>query len=538
MMNMNAYDTRSSYFGSSRFATEKEFIDQLQAVDMTDAHITASGLPLMSDGRTAYLCSDEDHNFIMGQTGSGKSRRLSLPMLLTIAKAGKNSVVVTDVKGELYRYTSGLFSANGYKVLVINLRDPKHSHGWSLLHRAAELTKQGQQDCSTELLADFATVMHPDGGKSTKIDPFWSQTSRQLTMGVTGLICEYPEAFPEFDLWTLQQLVDTLDDDSYDSTTALDLAKQLPIDSVARNSLINTVLGSDKTLCNILVSYAAGMSKLYTSKPLTQMLSTPDITDFSCIGRGKTILYIILPDEKTTLHGIASLIINQCYTDMIQYACSCKNERLPVHVDFLLDEFSNLPAIPDMAAKISASRSRNISFSIIVQGLNQLESKYGATDAATIMGNCTNWIFLTSREYALLDQLSKLCGINYRTNQPLISTSQLQRLDQTTGEALVLCRRLYPYVTHLADLSAYSCDLPPTTEFPTLPPHIAREVDLSYAEQYLKRLRSQAKTTNSSHPVVSPHATNSEKENDEFDLQKVLEERFDKLFGDNKRKSS
>ncbi len=490
MLNMNAYDTRSSSFGSARWATDEEFIAELTAVDMTADSTPVSGLPLMSDGHIVYVSSNnEDHNIIVGATGSGKSRRVSMPMLISIAKARRSSVVVTDVKGELYRQTSGMFHANGYRTLVINLRDPKHSNGWSLLHHAADLYTQVDQDRSTELLADFAAIMHPEGAK---IDPFWFQTSRQMCIGLTGIICEAPHAFDnKFDLWTVQQLFSTLNEDAKCDITALDLAKLLPVDSVARNNLINATMGSEKTLSNILVSYAASMAKLYTSKPLTQMLSTPDITDFSCLAREKTVLYIILPDEKTTFHGVASLIINQSYADLVQYAQACDDDRLPIHVDYLLDEFSNLPEIPDMATKISAARSRNITFTIIVQGMKQLESKYGTTDASTIMGNCTNWIFLTSREFDLLENLSKLCGINSRTNQPLISTSQLQRLDKSTGEALVLCRRLFPYISHLADLSAYQCELLPPAPLPVLPPHVTHDVDLHHVYHVLSKDKEQ-----------------------------------------------
>ena len=58
-------------------------------------------------------------------------------------------------------------------------------------------------------------------------------------------------------------------------------------------------------------------------------------------------------------------------------------------MNFLLDEFSNLPAIPDMAAMISAARSRNIKFHLIIQGLYQLSSKYGSDNAHTIKGKAT-----------------------------------------------------------------------------------------------------------------------------------------------------
>ena len=102
---------------------------------------------------------------------------------------------------------------------------------------------------------------------------------------------------------------------------------------------------------------------------------------------------------------------------------------------------------------ISAARSRNIRFYLVIQSLNQLKSKYG-DDADTIRGNCNDWVFLTSREVELLTVLQTLCG-EVEKGVPLITVSQLQRLDKQKGEALILCERLYPYIAHLADIDEY-----------------------------------------------------------------------------------
>ena len=62
---------------------------------------------------------------------------------------------------------------------------------------------------------------------------------------------------------------------------------------------------------------------------------------------------------------------------------------------------------------ITASRSRNIRFNLIVQSINQLRDRYGR-QAETIRGNCENWVFLHSREFSLLEELSNLSGMaNY-----------------------------------------------------------------------------------------------------------------------------
>jgi len=116
-----------------------------------------------------------------------------------------------------------------------------------------------------------------------------------------------------------------------------------------------------------------------------------------------------------------------------------------------------MPQIADMPAMITAARSRNIRFFLVAQSLHQLQGKYGE-DANTIKGNCDNWVFLTSREQGLLEEISALCGktrVSDGTYRSLISTSELQRLRKEKGETLILHGREYPFITELADIDQY-----------------------------------------------------------------------------------
>jgi type IV secretion system protein VirD4 len=134
-----------------------------------------------------------------------------------------------------------------------------------------------------------------------------------------------------------------------------------------------------------------------------------------------------------------------------------KERALPVSVNFVLDEFCNIPKIPDMPSMISAARSRNMRFYLVAQSIHQLRSRYGE-DADTIKGNCDNWVFLTSKELALLNEISELCGSVYASDhryRRLISISELQRLDKEKGEALIMHARQYPIITEIADIDQY-----------------------------------------------------------------------------------
>ena len=83
--------------------------------------------------------------------------------------------------------------------------------------------------------------------------------------------------------------------------------------------------------------------------------------------------------------------------------------RLKERVFFILDEFVNIGRIPDFDKKISTSRSRGISFSVILQNLDQLEAVYEKS-YETIMGNCDTHIFLGSNSFKTVEYFSKALG--------------------------------------------------------------------------------------------------------------------------------
>ena len=76
---------------------------------------------------------------------------------------------------------------------------------------------------------------------------------------------------------------------------------------------------------------------------------------------------------------------------------------------FILDEFANIGKIPDFDKKISTSRSRKISFSVILQNLDQLEAIYEKS-YETIIGNCDTHVFLGSNSQKTVEYFSKALG--------------------------------------------------------------------------------------------------------------------------------
>lgn len=510
--------------GGVRWASEEEIKQFAHEEKLSDPYaVCKGGLPLVSDGDTVHVASGDEHSLIIGSTGSKKTRLFAMPMLELFMRAGE-SVLITDPKGELYDLTAGAFKNRGYKLRVINLREPQFSHGWNPLALARQYIKKGDYEKAAQNINDFAQAMIYDV-PSSHVDVFWNQSARSILRGLSGLIIEGYKYIPDefVNLATLRRFSANLNKDAYsDTTSTFALLEYYPEDSIGRYNLESIKNAPERTFDSIRVSYDVPMQQLYLQRSLANMLSTDDI-DLQELGKQKCALFLILPDEKTTMHMIASLIIKQCYERLIEMAQAQPHNTLPIRVNFLLDEFSNLPAINDFSAMISAARSRNMRFHLIVQGQQQLTAKYGSNDAQTIIGNCANWVFLTSRELPLLEQLSALCGVDSFTGEQLISVSQLQRLNKDKGEALMLIGRQYPFVAHLPDISEYVLTKAEKAPLPRLK---SRQIPSMTIDEVLQTIKKAKRCTDCDSEVCSEN-------NSRFDVKarNILSKKFDELFG-------
>ena len=432
----------------TRWATTEEIQQAGTYVDLSLPKYPGAGLPLLSDGREAYVDNKDTHTLIFGATGSKKTRLFCMPMLNFFARAGE-SFVATDPKGELYAKTSGMMKANGYDIVVLNYRDIGRGDMWNPLALPYELYHTGKQEEAIAMLNDFVSTISEPQFKNT-VDRFWPEMASSFAIANLLLLmeCGKPE---EINMASLARLCD-LDNEEYLEK----LSYRMASDSLAAINYRGIFSAADNTKKSIYATLF-GMIRIFNSqKNLTLMLSgnTIDIRQF---GKKKTAVYIIVPDEKTTYHFLVTTFIKQVYEILISEAQKNASRTLPIRVNFVLDEFCNIPKIPDMPSMISAARSRNMRFYLVAQSLHQLRGRYGE-DADTIKGNCDNWVFLTSKELALLEEISELCGSIYTSDnrhRRLISISELQRLDKEKGEALIMHARQYPIITEIADIDMY-----------------------------------------------------------------------------------
>lgn len=326
-----------------------------------------------------------------GGSGAGKSASYVIPNALQLL----GSYVFTDPKGELYDKTAGYFKAKGYDVKVLNLVHPQNSDGYNPLHHI-------NNEIDVDIIANTIVKGQGEGSKSS--DPFWDDMSEML---MKALIYYLKATRPpeEQSLASCSELVRTANSGSGDSLLT-NLMNQLPFDHPARMYYKNIEMLPEKTFGSVLGTLQSKLGK-FDSKEIAEVTSTNTI-DFTDIGKRKTAVYVISSDTHTAYDFLLTIFFSQMIQQLYDYA-DMSGGQLPIPTYFILDEFANIGQIPDFDKKISTSRSRKISFSVILQNLDQLEDVYEKA-YETIIGNCDTHVFLGSNSQKTVEYFSKALG--------------------------------------------------------------------------------------------------------------------------------
>lgn len=444
------YGRHINFSDEARWATDDEIKSAAKRIQLDDESYSAAGIPLMATTKEAYVDNKDTHTLIFGATGSKKTRLFCMPLINILAKGGE-SFVVTDPKGELYSKTAGLAKAKGYRTVVLNFRDIGKGDMWNPLSLPYDIYKSGNKDKALSMLNDFISAISAPHSEKTK-DIFWIEMASSFALANLLLLIEAGTK-EEMNVASLARLC------NMDQEKVLaELMKKMDSTSLAAMNYSSIFSAAENTKRSIYVSLYA-MVRIFTIQENLMKMLSGNTVDLKNIGREKTAVYLIVPDEKCTYHFLTTVFIKQAYEVLVEEAQKEEDKKLPVRVNFVLDEFCNMPKVQDMPAMISAARSRNIRYFLVAQSLHQLRNKYGE-EADTIKGNCDNWVFLTSKELDLLNEISELCGsftTADKVKRRLISISELQRLDKERGEALIMHSRQYPYITQLPDIDDYDC---------------------------------------------------------------------------------
>ena len=342
--------------------------------------ILADGVAVSNDTWATGLAN---HDLIIGPTGGGKTRNYVVPNLLS----SKESFIAADTKGSLRRQVGGILERQGFRVLELDftnlLYSPWGYNPLRFIRWDSERKRWNEQDIIT-----VAAALVP---VTSRTDPFWDLSARNYAEALIGYtldnlpqeehtLVSVAKLFAEAETGILDELMREYCTICPDSFAAM------------RWKFLQGGRKADKTYSSILAILSQRLSN-FSFGGVQQLFTNKNQIDFGAISREPTAVFVHVSDNDFSLSNLTSLFYTQALQMLIAEADSCPDTRLQIPVRLYLDDFANL-IIPDMDKTISVIRSREISVSIVLQSVTQLEGLYGHDKAMTIIDNCDHLLYL------------------------------------------------------------------------------------------------------------------------------------------------
>lgn len=437
-------------YGSAEWGTREQSEHYADTKNPENNIILSQSDYLRLDRNPDYNYDKNNNVIVIGGSGAGKTRSIVKPNLMQLY----GSYVVSDTK-EIPKDTARMFEKNGYKIKILNLKDPRKSMRYNPF-------KYIRNESDIISLSENILLNTNNGVKQSD---FWEQVVRLWLQSHIGYLWyEAPEN--EQNLPMLSDMINC-------EIAWAGSKNKSPIDELfeeleakdprcfAVKQYKKLQIRCAETRDNIFISVAARLA-MFDVSDVAELLMYDEF-DFDSIGFEKTIVYVLTSDTDDSLHFISNIFYKQLFEVLVRKADEQIDIKLPIPVQFILDEFANGGIIPKYHKLIGTFRERGIGAIMLLQGLSQMKNIYKDT-WETIISCCDTLVFLGSNEQSILKKVeedmdketidivneSKHFGKDRSTNtndskagRNLMSVGELRRLKK--DECIVLINGALPF---------------------------------------------------------------------------------------------
>ena len=394
--------------GSSGFLKESELAAFLE----TGSVQTVKGMllgkfkryPDDSDKYAMYVAhrmkpGDNNNLLCIGAPGSGKSRGFIIPFLLGVA-ARKESVFISDPKGELFEKLSPYFAENGYYVKAVNFLDMEHSDGWNCLYNLENETQLVQTVANT-------IILNTSGPREA--NDFWSRAELNLLMAMLHYVCnlrdENQELLPieERGLGTIYKILST---ETVDEINARFM--KLPKDHPAKGPHGLFMKAKDNLWGSIITGLGNRLA-VFQNQLVDKVTRNHDV-DLLLPGQKPCAYFVIISAQDSSYRFLSSLFFSLAIPMLSDYArLQCPGGRLPVLVNFCLDEYLNIGHM-EISDALNSIRGFNMACQVVVQSLSQWQEKYPGKEWENQLATFNQTLYLGCNDLTSAKYISEKCG--------------------------------------------------------------------------------------------------------------------------------
>ena len=395
--------------GSSGFLTKKELEEFLELGSVAEVRGMMLGKwkkrPDDPDKYAAYVAhrmvaGDNNNLLCIGAPGSGKSRGFIIPFLLGCAQRGE-SVFVTDPKAELFEKMAPYFTKHGYCVRAVNFLDMAHSDGWNCLYSL---------DQETQLVQTVANTIIQNTSGPKEADDFWSRAELNLLMALIHYVCNLKDAngkllpIEQRGLGDVYQLLANKSIQEINRTLA-----QLPPEHPAKGHHGLFLKARENLWGNIAIGLGNRLA-IFQNKLVDTITRNHDV-DLLLPGQKPCAYFVIISAQDSAYRFLSSLFFSLALPRLSDYArLKGKGGRLPVLVNFCLDEYCNIGYMDGIADALNSIRGFNMSCQIVVQSLSQWQEKYPGKEWENQLATFDQTLYMGANDWTTADYISKKCG--------------------------------------------------------------------------------------------------------------------------------
>ena len=395
--------------GSSGFLTKKEMGEFLELGDVTEVQGMMLGKHKAHENDldkyaiyAAHRMIPGDNNNLLciGAPGSGKSRGFIIPFLLGCAQRGE-SVFVTDPKGELFEKLSPYFREKGHYVKAVNFLDMAHSDGWNCLY---SLEKE------THLVQTVANTIIKNTSGPKEADDFWSRAELNLLMALIHYVCNLKDTngnllpIEQRGLGDVYQIMANKSIQEINRTLA-----ELPPEHPAKGHHGLFLKARENLWGNIAIGLGNRLA-IFQNKLVDAITRNHDV-DLLLPGQKPCAYFVIISAQDSAYRFLSSLFFSLALPRLSDYArLHGRNGRLPVLVNFCLDEYCNIGYMDGIADALNSIRGFNMSCQIVVQSLSQWQEKYPGKEWENQLATFDQTLYMGCNDLTSAKYISEKCG--------------------------------------------------------------------------------------------------------------------------------
>ena len=412
--------SKNGTHGTAELMGDKELKSILCKGKAEDADGTIIG---KKGGQAVWIPNDtrlNGHVAVFGASGSMKSRAVIRNALFQSIKKCE-SVVVTDLKGELYEDTAKLFKDNGYKIRVFNLANPSKSDAWNCLSRVGK---------DLSVIHSISKVIMQNTSDGAGGDKFWESVQENLLNALILYVCNDNSRTEEKNIGAVYEIL------SHSSEIELMQMFEMYSKRVGVNEAFEFYKKSVENVRASAVSSLGTRLNIWQLDAIKKITKTSDI-DLTALAKEKCVYFVRLQDIDHSYTVLSSLFFSCLFIELSKYISEHYKSTLPIN--FILDEFNNIGKIGgggglDFAQTISTCRSNRISIMIVSQSLGQLENRYPDKIWQEILGNCDVQLLLGCNDLATAEYFSDSAGMMSVENDAYMTTKKTLSLTQMYPE--------------------------------------------------------------------------------------------------------